>query len=184
VWVDETYLPYLDADATLAGEAARSRRLLVCMSMSKAYALSGARVAYLCGPPDTMRDLRRWSPPWAVSHAAQIGACAALRSLPYYRERWRETGALRAELAAGLAELGWETLPGVANFLLGRVPDDGPGAAGLTAACRARGLFLRDPAAMGRAGDGREVRVAVKDDATNRRMLGIIAEAMAAPDGA
>ena len=48
VWVDETYIEYAGADQSLEMFAARSENVIVCKSMSKVYALSGARVAYLC----------------------------------------------------------------------------------------------------------------------------------------
>ena len=44
--------------------------------MSKVYALSGARAAYLCGPPDMIDELRPLRPPWSVSLPGQIAACA------------------------------------------------------------------------------------------------------------
>ena len=46
--------------------------------MSKSYALSGARVAYLCAGPHQLESLRLLSPPWAVSLPAQIAAVKAL----------------------------------------------------------------------------------------------------------
>ena len=46
--------------------------------MSKTYALSGARVAYLCASPHQLEGLRPLCPPWAVSLPAQIAAVKAL----------------------------------------------------------------------------------------------------------
>jgi histidinol-phosphate/aromatic aminotransferase/cobyric acid decarboxylase-like protein len=75
-------------------------------------------------------------------------------------------------------------IPGSANFLLAHVPDDGPTACEWVNLCREQGLFLRDAAAMGsRLGD-RAVRVAVKDAATNRRMVGILANIAGSTDRA
>ena len=147
--------------------------------MSKVYALSGARAAYLCAAPHQLEQLRAITPPWVVSLPAQVAAVNALRDPQYYAARYRETARLRESLAAGLEELGWEVLPGIANFLLCHLPADGPSAAFITAACRRRDLFVRDAALMGTQLGTHTIRIAVKDAATNRRMLEILGEVCA-----
>lgn len=170
-WIDETYVDYVSDAQSLESYAAASSHVVVCKSMSKAYALSGVRAAYLCGPPDEIAAARTWCPPWSVSLPAQIAACAALASLDYYRQQWQETTSLRHELHAGLEALGWDVVPGCANFLLCHLPPSGPDAATLVAALGRQGLFIRDVGSMGRSLGDRAVRVGVKDGATNRRML-------------
>lgn len=175
VWLDETYLEYAGRHQSLEPFAASSEHLVVCKSMSKVYALSGVRAAYLCGPERMLAPLRGLTPPWAVSLPAQVAAVAAVQDPDYYAARHAETHALRASLAAELRQLdGWEVLPGIANFVLCHLPPDGPDAATLVADCRRHGLFLRDADAMGSTFGGRAVRVAVKDRATNARMLDIL----------
>jgi histidinol-phosphate/aromatic aminotransferase/cobyric acid decarboxylase-like protein/N-acyl-L-homoserine lactone synthetase len=173
IWIDETYVDFSDGES-LERFAAHSDNVVVCKSMSKAYALSGVRAGYLCGPAALIRELRRRCPPWSVSLPAQIAACEALRATGYYAPRWRETHALREELAASLRELGWEVVPGCANFVLCRLPDGGPDADVITAAARERGLFVRPVASMGRTLGPRDLRIAVKDRITNQRMNGIL----------
>lgn len=170
-WIDETYVEYAGTSRSLERFAAASKNVVICKSMSKVYALSGARCAYLCGPAHMMDELRAISPPWSVSLPGQIAACEALRSTSYYQKRWEETHVLRDQLAGGLAALGWDVVPGCANFLLCHLPPDQPTAADLSAACRRRGLFIRDVANMGRCFDARTVRVAVKDWETNQEIL-------------
>jgi histidinol-phosphate/aromatic aminotransferase/cobyric acid decarboxylase-like protein len=145
--------------------------------MSKAYALSGARVAYLCGPPALIDDLRRRRPPWAVGLPAQIAACEALRATDYYRAQWQATHRLREELQFQLEALGWDVVPGCANFLLCSLPPGGPDAAELVRRARESGLFLREVADMGSTLGRFDVRVAVKDGYTNGRMLEILCAA-------
>jgi histidinol-phosphate/aromatic aminotransferase/cobyric acid decarboxylase-like protein len=176
VWVDETYIEYAGPNESIERFAAGSSNVVVCKSMSKVYALSGARVAYLCGPASLMEELRAINPPWAVSLLAQVAAVAALQDPAYYSARYAETHQLRNELAAGLSELtAWQVLPGVANFLLCHLPEYAPDAATIIKLCRARGLFLRDAGAMGRSLGKHTLRIAVKDADTNGRMLRIIA---------
>ena len=111
-----------------------------------------------------------------MSLPAQVAAVRALQDPDYYAARYRETAALRGQLAGELQALGWEVLPGIANFLLCHLPGDGPPAAEVVRRCRERGLFLRDAAAMGAPLGDRAVRLAVKDAATNERVLTIIRE--------
>jgi len=170
-WIDETYVEYAGNSRSLERFAAASKNVVICKSMSKVYALSGVRCAYLCGPSHMIDELRAISPPWAVSLPGQIAACEALRSTSYYERRWGETQALREQLARGLAALGWDVVPGCANFLLCHLPPSQPAAARLTAECRRHGLFIRDVANMGRCFDARTVRVAVKDRGTNKEIL-------------
>lgn len=174
VWVDETYVDFVDSAQSFEQIAAQSRNIVVCKSMSKAYALSGARVAYLCASPHQLEELHAFTPPWAVSLLGQLAAVRALESPDYYTARWRETASLRLQLAEGLARLGWYVVPGAANFLLCHLPGDGPTASDVVTKCREHGLFLRDAARMGANLGSHAIRVAVKDAETNGRMLKIL----------
>ncbi|MEO6005630.1 MAG: aminotransferase class I/II-fold pyridoxal phosphate-dependent enzyme [Opitutus sp.] len=178
VWVDETYVEYAGAQQSLERFAAGSEHVIVCKSMSKVYALSGVRVAYLCAGAHQMEELRAVTPPWVVSLPAQVAAVKALSCPGYYAARYAETHELRNKLASELERLGCAVLPGVANFLLCQLPEDGRSAGTLVAACRERGLFLRDAALMGTQLGSRAIRIAVKDAATNVRMIEIIAQCL------
>jgi histidinol-phosphate/aromatic aminotransferase/cobyric acid decarboxylase-like protein len=173
-WIDETYVDYAGQGQSLETYAAASTNVVVCKSMSKAYALSGARAAYLCGPAGMVDELRPLCPPWSVSLPGQIAAVEALNASDYYRARWEETGVLRAELREGLLGLGWDVVPGCANFLLCHLPAAAPEAAALAERARTRGLFVRDVASMGTSVDARTLRIAVKDRGTNGAMVEIL----------
>jgi histidinol-phosphate/aromatic aminotransferase/cobyric acid decarboxylase-like protein len=174
IWVDETYVDYAGAGQTLEQFAVQSENTLVCKSMSKVYALSGARVAYLCGGAHQLEALRAITPPWVVSLPAQVAAVNALVDGGYYEARHRETAVLREHLSAQLRSLGWEIVPGVANFLLCHLPSAGPDAATVVRACREHGLFLRDAGLMGSQLGTHAIRIAVKDPSTNQRMIEIL----------
>lgn len=174
VWVDETYVDYAGSEQSLEAFAAQSENVIVCKSMSKVYALSGMRVAYLCAGPHLLEPLAAVTPPWVVGLPGQLAAVRALQDPAYYRARWRETHVLREELAGGLQGLGWKVLSGSINLLLCQLPTDGPDAATLIARCQGQGLWLRSAAAISARLDGRAIRVAVKDGETNQRMVGIL----------
>lgn len=174
IWVDETYVDYAGADQSLERFAARSENVIVAKSMSKVYALSGARVAYLCAGTHQLEALRAITPPWVVGLPAQVAAVRALQDPVYYATRYAETAALRESLATGLRELGWATVPGVANFLLAQIPEGSADADTIVRRAKAEGLFLRDAARMGARLGPRAIRIAVKDAVTNARMLSIL----------
>jgi histidinol-phosphate/aromatic aminotransferase/cobyric acid decarboxylase-like protein len=175
IWVDETYVDYVGSSHSLERFAAASENVVVCKSMSKAYALSGSRVAYLCAGPHQLEDLRAITPPWVVGLPAQVAAVRALQDPAYYEARYTETGRLRGELAGELTSLGCEVIPGVANFLLCHLPPTWPNAAAVVTRCREEGVFLRDASPMGAQLGDRTMRVAVKDGASNRRVVETLA---------
>ncbi len=176
VWVDEAYIDFVSSDESLEQFAAASSNVIVCKSMSKAYALSGARVGYLCGPPTLMHELRTITPPWVVSLPAQIAAVHALRDPEYYRCRYAETRTLRSALADELRRLSMTVWPGAANFLLCRLPAHALPVFKFLARCREQGLFLRDVSTMTSRLEVNTglFRVAVKDANTNRKIVDII----------
>lgn len=179
VWVDETYVDYVDAGESLEQFAATSENVIVSKSMSKVYALSGLRVGYLCGPPGLIDPLRRLTPPWAVSLPGQIAAVTALHDAEYYRRRYDETHCLREQLRENLLALAdFRIVPGVANYLLCQLPADGPTARTFISRCRSEKLFLRDASATAPSLDNRWFRIAVKDAETNGRITEIISKSL------
>jgi histidinol-phosphate/aromatic aminotransferase/cobyric acid decarboxylase-like protein len=173
-WVDETYIEYIGGEQSLEKFAARSSNVVVCKSMSKVYALSGLRVAYLCAAPPLLEELRSFTPPWAVSLLAQVAGVHALLDPDYYAARYAETHRFREELALMLQPLRWNIVPSQTNFLLAHLPEDGPDASTVVEHCRRHGLFLRNAASMGTGLNGRAIRIAVKDAAANHKMVEIL----------
>ncbi len=179
VWIDETYVEYAGEGRSLERFAAGSESVIVCKSMSKVYALSGLRAAYLCAPPHQLEGLRQIQPPWEVSLPAQVAAVKALLDPGYYQQRHLETRELRGELVEGLQGLeAMEILPSTTNFVFCQLRPGQAPASSIVAACEAEGLFLRDAGSMGTRLGPRALRIAVKDRATNRRMVEILGRAL------
>jgi histidinol-phosphate/aromatic aminotransferase/cobyric acid decarboxylase-like protein len=179
VWIDETYSDYAGPGQTLEAFASSSENVVICKSLSKVFALSGARAAYLCGPANIAADLRSITPPWAVSLPAQVAAVAALKCPAYYAERHAQTHFLRGSLAASLRGLGWEVFDGIINSVLCRMPAGAPSAARVVAACRQQGVFIRDCSSISGLLTPDWIRVAVKDASTNARVVEAIKRALA-----
>ncbi|CAN5610200.1 hypothetical protein BH09PLA1_BH09PLA1_24840 [soil metagenome] len=178
VWIDETYIDYVGAAHSLERFAAASANVFVCKSMSKVYALSGMRAAYLCGPAREIASLRAITPPWVIGLPAQVAAVEALRDPHYYTDRYRQTHVLRRSLQRSLDSLGLDVIDGCASFLLTHLPPDAPTAASLIRTCRARGVFLRDASGMGQNMSDRAVRFAVKGGAEQRIMIEAVDDAL------
>lgn len=171
-WIDEAYIGYVDFAESLADLAACDTRVVVCTSLSKMYALSGMRAAFLVAAPAVAADMRLRTPPWQVSLPAQVAAVTALRDPTYYRSCWECTHDLRHALAASLGLLdGVVVEEAVANFVTLTLPVHGPSSAEFVAECRQHGVFLRDLSPMSPEYEGRTVRIAVRDTAENERII-------------
>ncbi|MEM7394593.1 MAG: aminotransferase class I/II-fold pyridoxal phosphate-dependent enzyme, partial [Verrucomicrobiota bacterium] len=62
-WVDEAYVDYTGPDQSLERFAASTPNVVVCKSLSKVYALSGVRAAYLVAGENSVETLRHLTPP-------------------------------------------------------------------------------------------------------------------------
>jgi histidinol-phosphate/aromatic aminotransferase/cobyric acid decarboxylase-like protein len=200
-WIDEAYVDYADPELSVEAKAAASRQVVVCKTLSKAYALSGMRVAYLVGPEPLVADLRRATPPWCIGLPAQVAAVAALESESWYRRRRRQVHAWRAELRrdldVALEGSGILVLDSCANWLMLRLPEGGSiqrngapsrntngapleksPATRLVDRCRQSGVFLRDAGATSRVLADHFVRIAVRTPRENRRIVAAIRAAV------
>jgi len=166
VVVDETYLEFAGEGLSLEAEAALRRNLVVVKSMSKVYALSGARVGYMVAHPETADRLASWVPPWPVGLLSQAAAMEALRHPEYYRGKYEQTRRLREQFRQLVEEL--RPLESQTNYFLVRPEDP----SGLAARLRAQNIFVREFVSGVLA--GKYLRITVRSEAENRRM----AEAM------
>ncbi len=177
VWIDETYIEYVSANESLEQLAINTENVIVCKSMSKVYALSGARAAYLCGPPHLIETLRLLTPPWAISLPAQAAAIMALKDEKYYQAKYNETQHLRKNLQTMLQRIGIsEVIKGVANFLLFYLPP-GISVQLFLKYCREENLYLRNVGNMGISLGNDAIRIAVKDKEVNNKMIRILKKA-------
>jgi histidinol-phosphate/aromatic aminotransferase/cobyric acid decarboxylase-like protein len=144
MWIDEAYVDYVGASESLERFAAESENIIVCKTMSKVYALSGMRVAYLCASPHQLSDLITLTPPWAVGLPAQVAAVRALEDAAYYEEQYRSTHLLRGEMHEALRGIGiHEIVPGEANFLMFHLDESQPTAVQVIERARGAGVFVR-----------------------------------------
>ena len=179
IWIDETYVEYAGREQTLERFAEKSNNVFVCKSMSKVYALSGLRAAYLCANQNNIWPLKRITPPWVISLPAQIAATYALKQEDYYIKKYQETHELRDKLELQLKQIGIdEIIPGIANFIMFHVGNDKFSASRIVNECKLKKLYLRDLSEIGTSFEDDAIRMAVKDLNTNNKMIAILRECL------
>ena len=179
IWIDETYIEYAGKDQTLEKTAEKSKNIFVCKSMSKVYALSGVRTAYICANQIHIRELKKITPPWVISLPAQIASIYALKEEDYYFKKYKETHILRDNLISELCKIGIdEVVPSVANFVMFHFKNEKLSASALVNECRKKKLYLRDISGMGSSLNDNAIRMAVKDLSTNKKMIKIFKECL------
>jgi len=171
VVVDEAYGEFASTSSA-TGLRPGLDNLVVLRTLSKAYALAGARVGALIGDPELVRLLRGVLPPYplptlSVEAAEKLLAPAAL-------DRARAETARTVRRREGLQQVldGLPCIrkvwPSEGNFLLVRFRD----AASAVSACRDGGVLVRD--FSGRPGLAGCVRITVGDEAQNRILQDIL----------
>ncbi len=166
VVLDEAYGEYLPPDqrCDTAAWLARFPNLLVSRTFSKAYGLAGLRIGYGIGHADVIDLLNRVRHPFNVNAPALAAAEAALDDSEFLARSYALNNAGMAQLLAGLAELGVETVPSKGNFLLAKVGD----AERINANLLQRGVIVRPVANYGLP---EFLRVSVGLEGQNARFL-------------
>ncbi len=119
VIVDEAYAEFARTGTPSALSLLPGRpRLVVTRTMSKAFALAGARLGYLAADPALCAALRLVRLPYHLSTLTQMAAVAALKHADLLLATVDSLRAQRDRLARGLAELGLRPVPSDANFVL------------------------------------------------------------------
>jgi histidinol-phosphate aminotransferase len=125
VIVDEAYAEFARAGTPSALTLLEAHpRLVVTRTMSKAFALAGARVGYLAATPAVVDALRLVRLPYHLSSLTQAAARAALAHADVLLSTVDALKAERDRIVATLTEQGLEVVPSDANFVLfGRFAD-------------------------------------------------------------
>ena len=172
--MDEAYFEFLDKPIDLVPLLANRPNLLLMRTFSKIYGLAGLRVGYGIGHPDFIAALEKVRQPFNLNALAQAAARAALRDDDHVRRsRQANTDGLK-QLENGLKNLGIETVPSHANFILAKVTDGQAIFAGL----QARGVITRPMAGYQLA---EWIRISIGTHAENKRCLEALAELLECP---
>lgn len=140
--VDEAYVDFGAESAVPL--VARHDNLLVIQTVSKSRALAGLRVGFAIGQRPLIEALERVKDSfnsYPLDCFALAGAAAAIEDDAWFDEMRARIMASRDALVRSLAELGFEVLPSLANFVFARHP--GHRGADLAARLRERGVLVR-----------------------------------------
>ena len=147
VWVvlDEAFIDFAPREAREWSPPLLERypRLLVLRSLTKFFCLAGLRLGLAMGHADTMANLAPLAQAWSVNTLAQKAGVHCLGLVDYARQSRLMVDQWRQQQAAMLTELGLKVLPSHVNYLLCRLPEDGPTADLVALACAGKGVLLR-----------------------------------------
>ena len=118
--LDEAYLSFVDNPWNSLSLLKYSNIILV-RSMSKDYANTALRLGYALASADFVTKLRAIQPDWSVNSLAQKAGISSLEDNEYLTNARKVVFSSRKYLKKALTELGLETIPTDANFLLIRV---------------------------------------------------------------
>ena len=119
VVVDEAYAEFARPGTPSAVSLLADHPLLVVTrTMSKAFALAGARLGYLAGAPELLDALRLVRLPYHLSDPTQAVALAALAHDASLLRTVEAIKAQRDRIVAELGALGYPPVPSDANFVL------------------------------------------------------------------
>ena len=125
VLVDEAYIEFADPGSTVEDLLGTYNNLAVLHTLSKAFALAGARVGYVLASPSVVGALAAVRQPYSVNALSQAAALVAIQHRDEFAptiERIREGRAWLYERLSQLGSLGVRVWPSQANYLLVRVP--------------------------------------------------------------
>ena len=174
VVVDESFIEFVPGERESLADHTDIPGVVVIRSLTKLWSLAGVRAGYVLAEPTIIERLRGHRQPWSVN----APACAALELCMTDRRTPRRVSSAvtdaRAKLRCGLAEIRGVTVwPSEANFLLLRVPH-GPET---IERLRTAGIAVRPAHTFPGLGPD-HLRVAVRHDVENRRLVRALAEAV------
>lgn len=172
--VDEAFVDFCP-QLSLIAELRGISNLLLLRSMTKFYAIPGLRVGYLLAAPEHIDRLAAVSEPWQLSTPAICAACACLADESYQRNSLAQIPQLRDDFVVALQNLGLQVFPSVANYLLLRLPEDGPSADQFAKRLLTRQVLVRSCSNFSGL-DQSFVRLAVRSATENAHLLTLLAK--------
>jgi len=120
---DEAYFEFSSGESFLP-HLAELPNLIVIRTLSKAFALSGARIGYAIAAPEIIKKLEKLMLPWPVTHLSVAAALALLARADAVQVRRDAVIVEREQFIQTLRTLhGITAYPSETNFVLVRVPD-------------------------------------------------------------
>lgn len=158
-FIDETYVDLVGIKNKL--ENISLPNLFVLKSMSKSYALSGVRVAYLVGPKnEKMNKIKMLTPPWSVNYYGQLYGIKALEDEDYYVKMWELTRKYNTFMKDAITKKGIKVVSGQGNFIVIECDNSHE----LCEKMKKSNIFIR-------VLDDKNVRIAIRSEKENMKIL-------------
>ncbi len=126
VVVDEAYIDFSDSPSAVS-ILTRQPRLIVCQTLSKAYAMAGLRVGYAMASSEIIRVLNAIKPPYNVNTLSQEKAIELLRDKATFKAQLKQSNTERDFLLKALKYVPFvkKVYSSEANFILFKVDNAG-----------------------------------------------------------
>lgn len=174
VLADEAFIDYVPG-AAITSEAATRAGVVAIRSLTKFFGCPGLRVGYAVASPEMARSVTAQLPPWPVTTLALNALAEALQDADYARETIERNQHARTQLSAGLASLGVQVYPSAANFLFLGLPDGFPASQVRDRLIREHAILVRECDSFAGIERGRHLRVAVRLESENARLIAALA---------
>lgn len=171
--VDESYLPFSDAEENDSLLCSDLSNVIVLHSMSKIFRIPGLRIGFaVSANPQIIRRFRQAQQPWCVNALAQEAACFLLdpqcpTDAFIAKTRQFFDSEKRAMMAILSEETGLRVFPSATSFLLIRLPEGLSASSVVEDTVRTHRILLRDCSNF-HGLDSRFVRVSLKSSESNR----------------
>jgi histidinol-phosphate aminotransferase len=124
VFIDEAYADF--AADNCAGLVKKFDNVIISRTMSKSYAMAGARFGYAVAHTEIINGMMKVKDSYNVNMLTQTAAAEALADREYLAGSTAKILCTRARLCAELDKLNFTTIPSDANFIF-TTPPDGDG---------------------------------------------------------
>lgn len=173
--VDEAFIDYCPEHSVIS-LVKTHERLLVTGSMTKILGIPGVRLGYLCAQPQVLAQLAKYQLTWELSCFAEAVLCALPEHKAEMREYCEINACRRVHLRKGLEGLGVYVYPSESAFVLAdfEKPVDG-----LIKNLKAKGILVRQCMNFEGVNDGHHLRLAVKDENSNNKLIEALREELA-----
>jgi len=175
--LDEAFIDYAERES-LVREAAAQPGLIVLRSLTKFYGCPALRVGYAVTHPDDAHHIAGLLPTWPVTQLALDALTEALGDQAYAEETLRANVANREQLVKALLSLELNVFPSAANYLLLELKQHGmPNSSQLRMRLmQNHRVLIRDCNSYEGLTHGRFVRVAVRSEEDNARLVQALAQ--------
>jgi threonine-phosphate decarboxylase len=151
-------------------------RLVVLRSMTKFYCLAGLRLGYILSARQTVSQLAPLGEPWSVNTLSQQAGVYCLGQEEYEAKTREVVNKWREQQIARLKDIGYYVYPSAVNYILTRLPADGPNAAQVASFCLSKGVLVRDCSNFSGC-TGHHLRIAVATPEEQDRLFEVLEQA-------